>query len=152
MSLWQCRLPACLPERTTAVCLRHSVRQTPCGVRTPSIRRPCQCPACQYRDCQTTRLVQTKFSIRLCVHLRALAGVGKTCLMSRFAEDTFSDKHRPTIAVDFRERTLQIEENDIKLKIWDTSGQVWPVPFLFSKGRLFLSHSASFCKCCTHHR
>ncbi|CAK1542495.1 unnamed protein product [Leptosia nina] len=51
------------------------------------------------------------------------SGVGKTCLTFRFCEGQFLDKSEATIGVDFRERTVKIRNEDIKLQLWDTAGQ-----------------------------
>jgi Ras-related protein Rab-1A len=51
------------------------------------------------------------------------SGVGKSCLLLRFADDEFTDSYITTIGVDFRFRTLPIEGKTIKLQIWDTAGQ-----------------------------
>lgn len=45
------------------------------------------------------------------------SGVGKTCLTYRFCEGQFLDKSEATIGVDFRERTVRINNEDIKVKI-----------------------------------
>ena len=49
--------------------------------------------------------------------------VGKSCLMLRFVEDSFSDLHASTIGVDFKTVTTMIENKIVKLHIWDTAGQ-----------------------------
>lgn len=49
--------------------------------------------------------------------------VGKTCLTYRFCEGKFLDKSEATIGVDFRERTVNVNGEDIKLQLWDTAGQ-----------------------------
>jgi len=51
------------------------------------------------------------------------SGVGKSCLLLRFADDNFSDSFISTIGVDFRFRTVTIDEKIVKLQIWDTAGQ-----------------------------
>ncbi|KAG6440233.1 hypothetical protein O3G_MSEX001187 [Manduca sexta] len=51
------------------------------------------------------------------------SGVGKTCLTYRFCEGQFLEKSEATIGVDFRERTVKIANEDIKLQLWDTAGQ-----------------------------
>ncbi|XP_050682923.1 putative Ras-related protein Rab-33 [Leptidea sinapis] len=51
------------------------------------------------------------------------SGVGKTCLTYRFCEGQFLDKSEATIGVDFRERTVKIKNEEIKLQLWDTAGQ-----------------------------
>jgi len=51
------------------------------------------------------------------------SGVGKSCLLLRFADDNFTDSYISTIGVDFRFRTIPIEGKTVKLQIWDTAGQ-----------------------------
>eukprot|EP00826_Nyctotherus_ovalis_P046423 TRINITY_DN5244_c0_g1_i1.p1 TRINITY_DN5244_c0_g1~~TRINITY_DN5244_c0_g1_i1.p1 ORF type:complete len:207 (-),score=61.08 TRINITY_DN5244_c0_g1_i1:159-779(-) len=51
------------------------------------------------------------------------ASVGKSCILVRFADDTFTENYITTIGVDFRFRTLRIDKKSVKLQIWDTAGQ-----------------------------
>lgn len=51
------------------------------------------------------------------------SGVGKSCLLLRFADDTYTESYITTIGVDFKIRTVEIETKTIKLQIWDTAGQ-----------------------------
>ncbi|OPJ82162.1 ras-related protein Rab-33A [Patagioenas fasciata monilis] len=51
------------------------------------------------------------------------SNVGKTCLTFRFCGGTFPDKTEATIGVDFREKTVEIEGERIKVQVWDTAGQ-----------------------------
>jgi len=52
------------------------------------------------------------------------SGVGKTCLMLRFCENSFAEQHISTIGVDFKIRKLTLENGKrCKLQIWDTAGQ-----------------------------
>lgn len=51
------------------------------------------------------------------------SGVGKSCLLTRFADSTYEDIQTSTIGVDFKIRTIEIENKRIKLQIWDSAGQ-----------------------------
>ena len=50
------------------------------------------------------------------------SGVGKSSLLVRFADDVFTDNFMPTIGVDFKIKTLQVDNKSAKLQIWDTAG------------------------------
>lgn len=51
------------------------------------------------------------------------AGVGKSCLLLRFTDKRFRAEHDMTIGVEFGHRVVEIENQTIKLQIWDTAGQ-----------------------------
>ena len=62
------------------------------------------------------------------------SSVGKTCLLLRFSEDSFPVSHMPTIGkpspfltqstgIDFKIKTINIDEKRVKLQVWDTAGQ-----------------------------
>lgn len=51
------------------------------------------------------------------------SGVGKTCLLTRFAHDSFDDRVASTIGVDFAVKRLIVYDKRCKLTIWDTAGQ-----------------------------
>jgi Ras-related protein Rab-8A len=51
------------------------------------------------------------------------SGVGKTCLLLRYANDSFSPTFITTIGIDFKIKNIQLDNKRIKLQIWDTAGQ-----------------------------
>jgi Ras-related protein Rab-8A len=51
------------------------------------------------------------------------SGVGKSCLLLRFSDDSFTPSFITTIGIDFKIKTIELEGKRIKLQIWDTAGQ-----------------------------
>jgi len=51
------------------------------------------------------------------------SSVGKSCLLLRFADDSYVDTYISTIGVDFKIRTVELDGKTVKLQIWDTAGQ-----------------------------
>ena len=50
-------------------------------------------------------------------------GVGKSCILNRFLNDTFTEEYQATIGLDFQSKNIQIENQDIHLLLYDTAGQ-----------------------------
>ncbi|KXS16084.1 putative ethylene-responsive small GTP-binding protein [Gonapodya prolifera JEL478] len=51
------------------------------------------------------------------------SGVGKSCLLLRFSDDSFTPSFITTIGIDFKIRTVDLDGKRVKLQIWDTAGQ-----------------------------
>ena len=49
--------------------------------------------------------------------------VGKNSLLLRYVDHIWSDTFVPTIGVDFKVKTSELENKKIKMQIWDTAGQ-----------------------------
>ena len=49
--------------------------------------------------------------------------VGKSCLLTRFADDQFTENYVTTIGVDFRFKTMIVMDKIVKVQVWDTAGQ-----------------------------
>ena len=49
--------------------------------------------------------------------------VGKTCILVKYTDKVFSASHIATIGIDFKTKTLCVENKVIRLQIWDTAGQ-----------------------------
>ncbi|EQC25990.1 Ras-like protein Rab-23 [Saprolegnia diclina VS20] len=49
--------------------------------------------------------------------------VGKTSLTTQYAKGRFTSSYKKTIGVDFMERTVNVDGDDVQLMIWDTAGQ-----------------------------
>ena len=51
------------------------------------------------------------------------SGVGKSSLTMRYTDNIFTDQYITTIGIDFKVKTITIDDKKIKLQIWDTAGQ-----------------------------
>lgn len=51
------------------------------------------------------------------------SGVGKSCLLLRYSDDSFTQSFITTIGIDFKIKSILINESKVKLQIWDTAGQ-----------------------------
>jgi small GTP-binding protein len=51
------------------------------------------------------------------------SGVGKTAILKRLTEDTFSADSQSTIGVEFDSTLVEVDGQSVKLQIWDTAGQ-----------------------------
>ena len=51
------------------------------------------------------------------------SGVGKSCLLLRYSDDSFTSSFITTIGIDFKIKSILIGDSKVKLQIWDTAGQ-----------------------------
>ena len=51
------------------------------------------------------------------------SGTGKSSILNRYVDDSYSENYISTIGVDFKIKTVEYGDKVIKLQIWDTAGQ-----------------------------
>eukprot|EP00835_Amoeboradix_gromovi_P002222 NODE_121_length_18880_cov_0.205687.p7 type:complete len:173 gc:universal NODE_121_length_18880_cov_0.205687:3440-2922(-) len=71
----------------------------------------------------TTQANKTSYDYLMKLLLIGDSGVGKSCLLLRFSDDSFTPSFIATIGIDFKIRTIDLDSKKIKLQIWDTAGQ-----------------------------
>jgi small GTP-binding protein len=49
-------------------------------------------------------------------------GTGKTSIIRRFIHGTFDEDSRPTIGANFFQKSFYIQNSEICLQFWDTTG------------------------------
>ncbi|TGZ54814.1 Ras-related protein Rab-23 [Temnothorax longispinosus] len=49
--------------------------------------------------------------------------VGKSSMIQRFCKGTYTRDYKKTIGVDFLEREIEVDGEDVRLMLWDTAGQ-----------------------------
>lgn len=72
---------------------------------------------------RSSKLAKKQYDCLFKIVLIGDSGVGKSCILLRFADDQFNESFHSTIGVDFRFKCVSIEGKEIKLQIWDTAGQ-----------------------------
>ena len=50
------------------------------------------------------------------------SGVGKSCLLLRYSDDKFTTSFITTIGIDFKIKTIHLDQKKVKMQIWDTAG------------------------------
>nr|XP_023498768.1 EF-hand calcium-binding domain-containing protein 4B isoform X2 [Equus caballus] len=51
------------------------------------------------------------------------SAVGKTSFLRRFCEDRFSPGTAATVGIDYRVKTVRVDDSQVALQLWDTAGQ-----------------------------
>ena len=52
------------------------------------------------------------------------SSVGKTCVLTRYTDNTFQEDHMATIGLDFKIKNVNLDTGKtVKVQIWDTAGQ-----------------------------
>ncbi|KAL3666837.1 Ras-related protein RABE1e [Phytophthora oleae] len=65
----------------------------------------------------------SKYDLLIKLLLIGDSGVGKSCVLLRYSDDSFTTSFITTIGIDFKVKTIDVDGKRIKLQIWDTAGQ-----------------------------
>ena len=49
-------------------------------------------------------------------------GVGKSCLLLKYIDDTYTESYISTIGYDFKSKIINLDNDKINVKVWDTMG------------------------------
>jgi Ras-related protein Rab-8A len=66
---------------------------------------------------------QPKYDHLLKLLLIGDSGVGKSNILLRYSDDSFTSSFITTIGIDFKIKNMTIADSKVKLQIWDTAGQ-----------------------------
>lgn len=78
--------------------------------------RPCSAPS--HTNMQNHHLKEHLYKILVIGDL----GVGKTSIIKRYVHQNFSPNYRATIGVDFALKVLNLEQETVRLQLWDIAG------------------------------
>ena len=67
-------------------------------------------------------MTKNEFDYQLKLLLIGDAGVGKTCVLLRYTNDSFNSIVNTTIGIDFTIKKLSFNKKRLKVQIWDTAG------------------------------
>lgn len=80
---------------------------------------------------EETQPAMRQFDYAFKVLLVGDSNVGKTCLVMRYCDNSFTSTFMTTIGIDFKIKTLVIEGRLIKLQIWVSEQTVSEFPTKF---------------------
>ena len=73
--------------------------------------------------CQVLNEESPNFDLSFKIIIVGDSGVGKSCLSIKASRNYFEDFYSPTVGFEFLTFNVKIEDQNIKLQIWDTCGQ-----------------------------
>ena len=62
-------------------------------------------------------------ALKLGILILGDTNVGKTSLLLNYTDNYEVGTHVATVGIDFKFKTIKVKDMDVKLQIWDTSGQ-----------------------------
>nr|KAF7427040.1 hypothetical protein H0235_006734 [Vespula pensylvanica] len=107
--------------------MRRSRRDDVADLRTEeesSKKRRAPCiVAGYYANRVTVRMREEELELSLKVVIVGNGAVGKSSMIQRFCKGTYTRDYKKTIGVDFLEREIEVDGEDVRLMLWDTAGQ-----------------------------
>ena len=70
-----------------------------------------------YSKTAATYIMKEDFDILLKLMVLGDSGVGKTSFIHRFVDGKFCDKYVTTVGIDFREKTIELPEENRKISL-----------------------------------
>jgi len=70
-----------------------------------------------------TDLNEEDIEIAIKVLIVGNGAVGKSSMIQRYCRGTFTKSYKKTIGVDFLEKQLRVQSEEVRLMLWDTAGQ-----------------------------
>ena len=74
-------------------------------------------------NCEVVKQDFTQFDLSFKIIVIGDISVGKSCLTKKATKDYFENYYTPTVGFDFYTFNCKIEDQNIRLQIWDTCGQ-----------------------------
>lgn len=92
------------------------------------VRRHCQC-TWQLHQLATSATDTPSKSVRIVI--MGDPRVGKTAILKRFLNMGFDPEYSPTVTTDHRAMNIKIRNEDVRVRFWDISGELFNSPGLF---------------------
>ena len=93
------------------------------GSGSASTRVPRTSPSNGRRGGRSKNKKQQPYDQLVKILLLGDSGVGKTCLLTRFADKKYSPSLVTTAGIDFKVQYFEVNGIKVKCQIWDTAGQ-----------------------------
>ena len=68
-------------------------------------------------------MIEEDLDIAIKVVIVGNGAVGKSSMIQRYCKGLFTKDYKKTIGVDFLERQVYVDGEDVRLMLWDTAGQ-----------------------------
>lgn len=80
-------------------------------------------PVCIVHQNFAAVMLEEDMEVAIKVVVVGNGAVGKSSMIQRYCKGIFTKDYKKTIGVDFLERQIQVNDEDVRLMLWDTAGQ-----------------------------